>query len=156
MSERGVPVPWTKQARPSRSKNGCISSADFLHELEVGEQDEGLAVGELDEMLDPVDERVAIAFGARVGHLADDVELHLALVIEGRADLQQRGRLGADAMGEVVQAGVLACRAPCCVLRGAWCVDSPTEHAPRTTPETDSVALVMMTEVSLPKRRRRR
>src|ERR1035441_4923602 len=58
---------------------------DFLHQLEVGEEHEGFAVRQLHEVLDPVGQSVAIALGARVGHLADHVELHLPRVIERSA-----------------------------------------------------------------------
>src|ERR1019366_6146048 len=77
---------------------------DFLHQLEVGEEDKSLAVGQLDEVLDPVDQRVTIAFGTWIGHFADHVKFHLSVVIEWSAHLQQRGGLGADTSDEVVQA----------------------------------------------------
>ncbi len=77
--------------------------AHFEHELEIGEEDEGLAVGHADEMFDPMDEAGLVAGVARVGHFAGDEDLHLPLVIEGRAGLDEFGLLAADLAGEVVQ-----------------------------------------------------
>ena len=77
--------------------------AHFLHQPGVGEQHESRAVSDFHEVLDPIHERVAKAVLARVGHLADHEELHLPLIIEGRADLEHGGRFGADAFGEVKQ-----------------------------------------------------
>ena len=54
-------------------------------------------------MFDPLHERVPIPVLRRLGHLAGDVNLHLALVVERRADLQFRRPFAADAAGEVQQ-----------------------------------------------------
>ena len=86
---------------PILSKKRLHQLGDLLHQLEVRKQDEGFAVRQLHEMLDPVDQRVAITLGARVGHFTDHEQLHLPLVIEWRADLQTLGRLRPDSAGEV-------------------------------------------------------
>ena len=117
----------------------------------------------LHEMLDPVDEGVAVSFVARVGHLSDHEELHLPLVIEGRADLEQcRPFRRPTRLTEVWhQAGVLRAGRPAGVGQAACCdfgsfggqTGTRTAHSALDTP---SVALVMMTEVPDPNRRRRR
>ena len=92
-----------KQVMRSRSKNGRHARAEFLHEPVAGEQHKRLAVGLPHEVLDPMFERIGVSGRARVGHFLRDENLHLALVIEGRADLELRGRLGADSLHEIFQ-----------------------------------------------------
>src|SRR6266404_1929553 len=84
----------------------------------------------LDEMLDPMDQGIAVALIARIRHLADDKELHLALVIERGADLQQSCDLGSDAFCEIRKsqvrvrtghvASLLVLRASSLLLPGTW------------------------------------
>ena len=57
----------------------------------------------VDEMLDPMNQRVAITGLARVGHFFGDEQFHLPLVIERRADLQLRRGFRADALDEIIQ-----------------------------------------------------
>src|SRR4051812_986509 len=52
------------------------------HQLEIGEENKGLAVSHLDKMFDPMNEGIAITGLAWVGHLRHDKNLHLLLVIE--------------------------------------------------------------------------
>ena len=53
-------------------KKGLQQFGNFVHELEAGEEHERLAVGQPDEVFNPVHKRVAIAGLARVRHLPDD------------------------------------------------------------------------------------
>ncbi len=87
--------------------------AHVAHQFKVGEQHEGFAVGHFHEVFDPMNERVAIAGVARVGHFVGDEQFHLSLVIEWRADLKERGFFRADAMGKVIHARL---RTPQCGL----------------------------------------
>ena len=88
-----MPVPCTKQRDAQLVEERLHPLADFLHQLVIGEQHERFAVRLLDEMLDPMDQRVGVAVLARVGHFLDGEQLHLPLVIERRADLQHAWRL---------------------------------------------------------------
>ena len=77
--------------------------ADFLHQLEVGEQDERFAVGQFHKVFDPVNQRVRVTGLARVGHFVRDKYFHLLLVIERRTHLQRDRPLGANALDEILQ-----------------------------------------------------
>ena len=100
--ERGVPVPCTN-TRAQLVEKRLHALAQLPHQLVIGEQHERLAMGLLHEMRDPMFERVGVTGFARVGHLFGDEQFHLPPVIERRADLKFRCRLGSDAFGEIIQ-----------------------------------------------------
>ena len=107
-------------------------------------------------MLDPMFQRVGVAVLARVGHFFDGEQFHLPLVIERRADLQLRGRLAADAAGEIIQAGACArASEPAVRARGASGL-ATFDWRRASACRVASVALVMMTLVSVSNSRRRR
>jgi hypothetical protein len=78
------------------------------HLAVAGEEDEGAADAEVDEMGDPVLKLVEIARLGRLRHLFEQVELHLLLEVEGALNAGGAGFLGADAVAEVVELLVIA------------------------------------------------
>ena len=63
-----------------------------LHRAVAGEEDEGARAALPGEMPDPFRKRLLVGRILRLGHLADEADLHLPGVIEGGAELQ-RGNL---------------------------------------------------------------
>ena len=59
-------------------------------------------MGLSDKMFNPMNQRRAIIVGAGIRHLPNRVKLHLALVIERRADLHFNGFFSPNSAGEVI------------------------------------------------------
>ena len=78
------------------------------HLAVAGEEDEGAAAAEVDEMGDPVLQPVEVAGLARLRHLFEQIELHLLLEIEGTFDAGRTRIFCTDTVAEVVQLGVIA------------------------------------------------
>jgi hypothetical protein len=54
----------------------------LLHRPIIRKQDKGVAVGLPDEMFDPMRQRFFITCVPRIGHFANDKQLHLLIEIE--------------------------------------------------------------------------
>ena len=77
----------------------------LLHRAITGEEHKRAPIGVLDEARHPFRERRAVAVVARVGHLADDEQLHLLLEIKRAAELERLGLVRADPSPKISQIG---------------------------------------------------
>ena len=82
---------------------------DLLHRAVAGKKDKCTALRSLHEARDPFRKRFAVTLGARVGHFAHDVELHLFLEIKGAPELQCFRVVRADAAPKISEIGASHC-----------------------------------------------